>query len=217
MALSFATRFNADLLEQNYESWRKDPASVDSTWSAFFEGFELGNVQAGKNGHGGGAQKGAGTEDAPLQTRVDGLVYAYRTLGHTISQLDPLSKVRPENPLLSLRELGFDEKDLDLSVSSKFYLGGRQMKLREMIGSLEATYCATIGAEFMHIQNPRVRNWLRERLESRVTDYRIPADTQRRILKQLLAVESFEHFLHTKYVGQKRFSMEGGEALIVAL
>src|SRR5262249_14923569 len=127
------------------------------------------------------------------------------------------SKVRPENPLLSLRELGFDEKDLDLTVSSKFYLGGRQMKLREMIASLEATYCATIGAEFMHIQNPRVRNWLRERLESRVTDYKIPVETQRRMLQQMFAVESFERFLHTKYVGQKRFSMEGGESMIVAL
>src|SRR3954469_6041365 len=98
MAISFANRFNADLLEQNYEQWRKDPGSVDSTWAAFFEGFELGNVQSGKNGHGGTAQKGAaagGVQDAPLQTRVDGLVYAYRTLGHTIAQLDPLSEARP--------------------------------------------------------------------------------------------------------------------------
>jgi 2-oxoglutarate dehydrogenase E1 component len=218
MAISFANRFNADLLEQNYEQWRKDPGSVDSTWAAFFEGFELGNVALGKNGHAaGGTQGAAGTVDTPLQTRVDGLVYAYRTLGHTISQLDPLSKVRPENPLLSLRELGFSEKDLDLSVTSKFFLGGRQMKLREMIAGLEAIYCSTIGAEFMHIQNPRVRNWLRERLESRPGEYRIPAETQRRQLKQMLAVETFEKFLHTKYVGQKRFSMEGGESMIVAL
>src|SRR5687768_2162337 len=135
MATSFANRFNADLLDQNYERWRKDPASVDPTWSAFFEGFELGSVQS-KNGAA-AAQKGATTPAGdPLQTRIDGLVYAYRTLGHTIAWLDPLAEERPQNPLLSLRELGFSEKDLELPVSSPFFLGGRRMKLREMIGGL---------------------------------------------------------------------------------
>ncbi|EDY20048.1 2-oxoglutarate dehydrogenase, E1 subunit [Chthoniobacter flavus Ellin428] len=218
MAISFANRFNADLLDQNYERWRKDPASVDSTWAAFFEGFELGSVQP-KNGAA-AAQAGApvaATADAPLQTRVDGLVYAYRTLGHTIANLDPLAHERPQNPLLSLRELGFDEKDLDLTVSSKFLLGGKRMKLREMIGALERIYCGPIGTEFMHIQNPRVRNWLREKIENRPAESSTEQEVQRRILRQLVKVESFEHFLHTKYQGQKRFSLEGGESLITAL
>ena len=114
--------------------------------------------------------------DSPLQTRVDGLVYAYRTLGHTIANLDPLMHERPQNPLLSLRELGFEEKDLELTVSSKFLLGDKQMKLREMIAELEAIYSGPIGAEFMHIQNPRVRNWLREKIEGRVG---IPAPPRR--------------------------------------
>jgi len=217
MAISFANRFNADLLDQNYERWRKDPASVDPTWSAFFEGFELGSVQP-KNGAA-PAQNGAAatTTDAPLQTRVDGLVYAYRTLGHTIARLDPLQDERPQNPLLSLRELGFEEKDLDLSVSSKFLLGGQRMKLREMLTALERIYCGPIGAEFMHIQNPRVRNWVREKIEGRPAEASVPAEVQRRVLRQLVKVESFEHFLHTRYQGQKRFSLEGGEALITAL
>ncbi len=215
MAISFATQFNAELIDQNYERWRKDPASVDATWGAFFEGFELGSVVP-KNGA--AAQKnGADGAEVPLQTRVDGLVYAYRTLGHTTARLDPLAANRPENPLLSLRELGFDTKDLDLSVSSKFLFGGKKMKLREMIAELEKIYCGPIGAEFMHIQNPRVRNWVRERLESRPDDYGQTVETRRRMLRQLLSVESFEHFLHTRFVGQKRFSIEGGESLIVAL
>ena len=136
MAISFANRFNADLLEENYQRWRVDPASVDSTWSAFFEGFELGSV-ALKNGAAAGP---APSSDAPLQTRVDGLVYSYRTLGHTIAQLDPLAQERPENPLLSLRELGFTEKDFDLTVSTKYFLGGKPMKVREMIAALQAIY-----------------------------------------------------------------------------
>ena len=216
MAISFANRFNADLLDQNYERWRKDPASVDSTWSAFFEGFELGAVQS-KNGASASTNGASAAKEDPLQTRVDGLVYAYRTLGHTIANLDPLAHERPQNQLLSLRELGFDEKDLDLPVSSKFLLGGQRMKLREMIAALERIYCGPIGTEFMHIQNPRVRNWLREKIESRAPESSTPPDVQRRILRQLVKVESFEHFLHTKYQGQKRFSLEGGESLITAL
>jgi 2-oxoglutarate dehydrogenase E1 component len=216
MAISFANRSNADLLDQNYERWRKDPASVDPVWSAFFEGFELGSVQS-KNGAAAAQAGAATTHEAPLQTRVDGLVYTYRTLGHTIACLDPLADERPQNPLLSLRELGFAEKDLDLTVSSPFFLGGQRMKLRELIGALENIYSNHIGTEFMHIQNPRVRNWIREKIESRPPDSAVPAELQRRILRELAKVESFEHFLHTKYQGQKRFSLEGGESLITAL
>ncbi len=214
MATSFANRFNADLLEENYQRWQNDPTSVDPNWSAFFEGFELGAVSL-KNGA--GAPAAAGTSDGPLQTRIDGLAYAYRTLGHTIADLDPLAKNPPENPLLSLRELGFDEKDLDLSVSTKYFLGGKTMKLREMIAALRRIYSERIGAEFMHIQNPRVRNWLREKLEVRPSEAPVPPEIQRRMLRTLMKVEAFEHFLHTKYKGQKRFSLEGGESLMVIL
>ena len=226
MALSFANRSNADLLDQNYQNWRNDPASVDATWSAFFEGFELGSVHskngAAAAGSGGGAgvqRDGAGMAavDAPLQTRVDGLVYAYRTLGHTIANLDPLMDERPQNPLLSLRELGFEEKDMEITVSSKFLFGDKKMKLRAMIADLEAIYSGPIGAEFMHIQNPRVRNWLREKIEARVVNPGPSSEVQLRMLRQLVKVESFEHFLHTRYQGQKRFSLEGGETLITAL
>ncbi|MES2572040.1 MAG: 2-oxoglutarate dehydrogenase E1 component, partial [Verrucomicrobiota bacterium] len=218
MAISFANRFNVDLLEESYSRWQKDPASVDPTWAAFFEGFELGSVQASQQESAGAVDPAAvaastASADAPLQTRVDGLVYAYRTLGHTIAQLDPLAKARPENPMLSLRELGFEPKDLDLEVSSKFFMGGRRMRLREIIGALESIYCGHIGAEFMHIQNPRVRNWVREKIESGLGQYTVPVETQRRMLRQIHSVETFEHFLHTRYVGQKRFSIEGGESL----
>jgi 2-oxoglutarate dehydrogenase E1 component len=228
MAISFATQFNADLIEQNYERWRKDPQAVDSTWAAFFEGFELGSVVKKNDGAAAGATNGASAAAAspaaqkdgaeePLQTRVEGLVYAYRTLGHTMAALDPIAKVRPENPMLSLRELGFDESDLDREVRCKSFLGGQAMRLREMIAALEKIYCGSIGAEFMHIQNPRVRTWVRERFEGRMAAPALSVETQRRILRQILSVETFEHFLHTRYVGQKRFSAEGGESMIVAL
>ena len=104
---------NLDLIEENYRRWQKDPESVDSSWSAFFEGFELGNLRMRNGAAAAAAARVARRGESPLQTRVDGLVYAYRTLGHTIARLDPLAEKRPENPLLSLRELGFSEKDLD--------------------------------------------------------------------------------------------------------
>ena len=221
MRTSLVNAFNAGLLDENYERWQRDPASVDATWSAFFEGFELG--ASGKNGAGTKAatepraQAETETTELPLQTRVEGLVYAYRTLGHTIARLDPLSDERPDQPLLSLRELGFSEKDLDLIVSSRFFKGGQKMRLREMIAGLRAIYSDMIGVEFVHIQNPRVRNWIRDRVEARPLPTTTPTEDQKAVLRTLLEAESFEHFLHTRYVGQKRFSLEGAESLMVIL
>ncbi|HWN23785.1 MAG TPA: 2-oxoglutarate dehydrogenase E1 component, partial [Candidatus Sulfotelmatobacter sp.] len=145
------------------------------------------------------------------------LVYAYRTLGHTIARLDPLLDKRRENPLLTLRELGFSEKDLDLRVSSKFFFDNRQMTLREMIATLESIYASAIGSEFMHIQNTRVRNWVLHRLESRPAKMEAPRAVQVALLRTLLEAESFEVFLHGHYVGQKRFSLQGAESLMVIL
>src|SRR5947209_1235185 len=122
MRPSFATRLNLDLLEENYDRWQKDPEALDSAWSAFFEGFELGNIEK-KNG----AAVATKAADVSLGTRVDGLVYTYSTLGHTIARLNPLADKQPENPLLNLREFGFSETDLDRGVSSKFFLSGKPM------------------------------------------------------------------------------------------
>src|SRR5438128_8477507 len=161
MRPSFATRLNLDLLEENYRRWQENPESLDSGWSAFFEGFELGDFKERNGAATAPAQARADVREGLLQTRVDGLVYAYRTLGHTIARLDPLAEKRPQNSLLTLRELGFSEKDLDLPVSSKFFLGDKKMTLREMLRALEGIYADPIGTEFMHIQNTRSRNWVR--------------------------------------------------------
>ena len=218
MRPSIATRANLDLLEENYQRWQENPESVDSGWSAFFEGFELGNLP---QRNGAVAVKGAPPRAEPgegsLQTRVDGLVYAYRTLGHTIALVNPLAEKRPENSSLTLRELGFNEKDLDLRVSSKFFLDNKEMTLREMIARLQKIYAGSIGAEFMHIQNTRIRNWVRHRLESRADKYSTPRQVQVALLRMLMEADSFEVFLHSRYVGQKRFSLQGAESLMVIL
>ena len=217
MRPSFATRGNLDLIDENYRRWEKNPDSVDTTWRAFFEGFELGNTPP---------RNGAATVVAPtrtaapessLEARVDGLVYAYRTLGHTIARVNPLADTRPENSLLTLRELGFSEKDLDLQVASKFFLNNKKMTLRVMIAALEEIYADTIGTEFQHIQNPRIRNWVRDRIELRPAKHHASTQVEIALLRVLLESEAFEVFLHTRYVGQKRFSLQGAESLIVIL
>ena len=216
MSTSIATRANLHLLEENYRRWQENPESVDSGWSAFFQGFELGNLSR-RNGASVPAAKTGEARESPLQTRIDGLVYAYRILGHTIARLNPLAEKRPENPLLTLRELGFSEKDLDLRVSSKFFFDNQPMALREMIALLERIYADTIGSEFMHIQNTRIRDWVRHRLESRPPKQETPREVQIALLRALLEAESFEVFLQTRYVGQKRFSLQGAESLMIIL
>src|SRR5213595_3159482 len=213
MRTSIAARANLELIEENYRRWRQNPESVDSGWAAFFEGFELGETPE----RDGAVAKPVEVRESSLQSRVDGLVYAYRTLGHTIARLDPLLDKRRENPLLTLRELGFSEKDLDLRVSSKFFFGNRQMTLRETIAALENIYAGSIGSEFMHIQNTRIRNWVLHRLESRPAKLEAPRGVQMALLRALLEAESFEIFLHAHYVGQKRFSLQGAESLMVIL
>src|SRR5437870_13348408 len=216
MPTSIAARANLELIDQNYQRWQEDPASVDPSWSAFFEGFELGNLPQ-RNGAAATAAPRAGVRESPLQTRIDGLVYAYRTLGHTIARVNPLAEKRPENPSLTLRELGFSEKDLDLRVSSKFFADNEEMTLREMIARLQKIYADSIGAEFMHIQNTRMRNWVLHRLESRPDKHSTPRQVKIALLRALMEAESFEVFLHSRYVGQKRFSIQGAESLMVIL
>ena len=213
MRTSIDARANLHLIEEKYRLWQQNPGSVDSGWSAFFEGFELGNVPERNGAIEGDVQ----AREAALQTRVDGLVYAYCTLGHTIARMDPLEETRPKNPLLRLSEFGFTDSDLDLRVSSKFFLDNRQMTLREMAAGLERIYADSIGSEFMHIQDPRVREWIRRRLETRPHKHSTPRAVQVALLRALLEAESFEIFLHTRYVGQKRFSLQGAETLLVAL
>src|SRR6476659_5175100 len=213
MRTSIDARANLHLIEEKYRLWQENPDSVDSGWSAFFEGFELGNLPE-RNG---AAEAGVEAREAALQTRVDGLVYAYCSLGHTIARVDPLEETRPTNPLLRLSEFGFTDSDLDLRVSSKFFLDNRPMTLRDMVAGLDRIYADSIGSEFMHIQDPHIREWIRRRLETRPHKRSTPRAVQVALLRALLEAESFEIFLHTRYVGQKRFSLQGAETLMVAL
>ena len=218
MSASFTARWNEAVLDENYEKWRRDPSSVSADWGSFFEGFDLGyqRFQKVRPGAAGAPADAASSGESSIQSRVEALIYTYRTLGHTASKLNPLGEEKPCQPLLELKEFGLSDSDLDAVVSSRSFRDGKPMKLREIIAELQAIYCDTLGVEYMHIQNTAIRHWVRDRVEHRVG----PADTSTphyRILRTLHKAESFENFIHTTYVGSKRFSLEGGESMMVAL
>ena len=221
MSHTIPARANVDLIDQKYADWKQDPKSVDETWAMFFEGFELGLTQPISIGKTGkiddpGAEVVGGL-DMATRARIVSMVHQYRSLGHTAAWLDPLEETPPLQPLLSLDELGFLPEHLEEEVSTQFYEGGRRMKLGEMIDRLERTYCSKVGFEYMHIQTPDVREWIRERIESRIEQPEPDIDSKKSALGWLAEAELFERFLHRKYVGQKRFSLEGGDSLMVAL
>lgn len=216
MSSTVSARLNAELLENNYALWKNDPHSVDATWGAFFEGFELGLVQPPKK-DGAARPASLSSGDISFRAKVADMVFAFRALGHTAVWLDPLSTQPPEQPALSLEALGFSREDLGAEVATQFFKNGQPMLLGAMIDQLRAIYCDRIGFEFAHIQNAGVREWLLERIENRPVEAGADAAAKENVLRWLVEAESFERFLHTKYVGQKRFSIEGGESLMVAL
>jgi 2-oxoglutarate dehydrogenase E1 component len=218
MKTSYLNDWNADLLDEYYERWKQDPASVDSSWSAFFEGFELGS-SPNRNGKFAvvPGEEATSAEGEHLQNLVDGLVYNYRILGHTQANVDPLTPSPPETSALTLTALGLDDVPLETVVSSRFFQKSRQMTLREMIETLKLIYCGPIGAEFMHIQNETTREWVRDRIEGRISLPPPDAASQVNLLRCLMEAETFEQFVHTKFIGQKRFSLQGAESLMVIL
>jgi 2-oxoglutarate dehydrogenase E1 component len=199
----FATRWNTGALETAYERWRTDPRSVDESWRLFFEGFELG--------------RGADGRQTRVQTDIVRLIDGYRDLGHFLAHLDPLSERKSSYPLLELSEFGLSAADLDRPFDTHHFLGLSQGTLRELLAALRETYCRTIGVEYMHIQDTRIRHWLQERMEPRRNQPNFQRRRKIRILMNLHFAELFEKFLHTRYVGQKRFSLEGAETLIPLL
>ena len=214
---TIANRWNADLIDDHYETWRTSPQSLDSEWRAFFEGFELAQDTVKHNGDISNIEPSRADSDATKQARAIGLIYAYRSIGHTIAQFNPIAKERPTNPRLTLERLGFEASDLDRVFHTGNYLGGAEMTLRELIERLERTYCHNIGLEYIHIQETPKRRWIQARIEPECFVPRFTKEEKHRILSTIMHAEDFENFLQTRYVGQKRFSLEGGEALIACL
>jgi len=218
---------NAAFIEQMYEDYLADPASVSPAWKQYFdslEGREAGDVphslvmqrvQLAAKLQAVNAPVPVGEEHAQGQGGVRKLVTAYRSRGHLQADLDPLDMApRTPAPDLELAFHSLSNADLDTEFSTQTFFGPERMKLKDLLTRLKATYCGSIGAEFMHIADADQRRWMYERMEKAAGAYPLSQDEKRRALERLTAAEGLERFLHTKYVGQKRFSLEGGESLI---
>ncbi|MFI4896345.1 MAG: 2-oxoglutarate dehydrogenase E1 component, partial [Phycisphaerales bacterium JB059] len=231
--------WNAEFLDEQYRQYQQDPGSVPDDLRAFFQGFDLANAGELDLSPGAGPSSGRATESRPpaptgpvritpgagrpagrashFQAVVDDLIGAYRDHGHLAAKIDPFGKERPRPATLTLEYHGLTEQDMDRPVDAEALGVKGELPLREIIDRLEMTYCSTIGVEFMHIQDEEMRAWLLERFERTGGRLELTRPQRAHILEQLVQSELFEKFLGKRYPGEKRFSLEGAEALIPLL
>jgi 2-oxoglutarate dehydrogenase E1 component len=233
-SLDAILRANPDYVDSLYRQFLEDPESVDPTWALFFAGFQW-------KGDGVGAENGtdrAATETGngrPIELTSSGaipegvapteaahlrcydLVHTYREFGHLIAELDPLGRGSREHPVLALSEFGFTEADLDQIVECSAYKGLQKGTLAEFLEALKATYCGTIGVEYMDVADTDEREWLQTRMEPDRNDPKLSPEQKRAVLRQLLAADTFEETLQRRFPVAKRFSLEGGTTLIPLL
>lgn len=225
---------NAPYVEQLYESFLHDPNSVDAAWRSFFETLPRVNGIAVDVPHapvreffrrlprdGRALRRHAGAPAAALdekQIRVLQLINAYRFRGHQSADLDPIELLeRPAVSDLALEHYGLTEADLDTVFDTGSLVGPKKATLREMLDILTRAYCGTIGADYMHITDTAEKRWIQNRLEGTRGRPEFSVETKKMLLERLAAAEGLERYLHTKYVGQKRFSLEGADSLIPML
>ncbi|MFQ5446684.1 MAG: thiamine pyrophosphate-dependent enzyme, partial [Saprospiraceae bacterium] len=216
---SFVFNAHPSYIESLYQQYRLNPESVEEGWRVFFKGFEF-----SMSGNGNGATAEAATpaisdEHLLNELRVLALILGYRARAHLLSTTNPLKKRKNRYPFLELADFKLSEKDLDRRFLAGKHIGLPNATLREIIARLKMVYCGNIGFEFHHIQDRNKRRWLKDRIEKHNPGnyFNLSIEEKKRILEKLNGATIFERFLHTKFVGQKRFSLEGGETTIAAL
>jgi 2-oxoglutarate dehydrogenase E1 component len=214
--------FNAhpQYIDSLYKSFQQDPSSVEQGWRLFFEGFEFG--QQGNGQSAGSIPAVAPLSDAIKEFGVMSIIHGFRNRGHLLSTTNPIRQRRDRRPHLDLADYHLSEDDLGKVFQAGMEIGMPDSTLDAILQHLRLIYCGDIGFEFAHIENREKRMWLKERIERRpglgvTDDYGLDLTSKKRILEKLNGAVVFERFLHTKYVGQKRFSLEGGETTIPAL
>ncbi len=218
--MTYTGPWSTEYIEQQYRLWQQDPESVGKDWQFFFQGFELGLTEKPARAEEPSAEEGVcepcDEESVRKQSKVEALVYRYRDIGHLLSCLDPLAACPTDHPLLNAKAFGLEEADMD----RRFYIPGlsenreQRMTLREAINHLRQTYCRSVGVEYMHLQDPAERKWLRERMEATQNRPAFSGDEKTRIFRKLTEASRFEQFIHRKYLGQKRFSVEGADVIV---
>ncbi|SHI85071.1 2-oxoglutarate dehydrogenase E1 component [Aquimarina spongiae] len=219
---SFLNAAHTAFFAELYDQYLQSPDSVEPSWRAFFQGFDFGLENADGFGETIYVEKETqGTiavpENVQKEFQVVRLIDAYRTRGHLFTKTNPVRERRKYTPTLALENFGLSQSDLNTVFNAGEIIGIGPNTLSNIVVHLEKIYCDAIGIEYMYIRNPEEREWIQARVNFNTNRTKFSADQKKHILKKLNQAVSFENFLHTKYVGQKRFSLEGGESLIPAL
>ena len=209
--LSYLNGANAEYIESLYQSYKEDPNSVEFGWQKFFEGFDFGRGSSGVT------VSSETPEHFLKEINVLNLINGYRQRGHLFTKTNPVRERRVHLPTLALENFGLGEADLDVVFNSGVEIGIGAAKLKDIVALLKKTYCSSIGVEYKYLRTPEVLRWLEDKMESVQNTPNFSIDEKRRVLKKLNEAVSFENFLGTKFLGQKRFSLEGAESLIPAL
>ena len=212
---SFLNAAHTGYFAQMYDQYHQQPDSVEPSWRAFFQGFDFG-VENSQEGFSSETETGV-PEHLQKEFKVVQLVDGYRKRGHLFTKTNPVRDRRTYNPNLSIENFGLSHTDLGVVFNAGDIMGIGPSTLADIVAHLERVYCESIGVEYMYIRNQEKLNWIQQRLHVNDNHPKFSQEQKKHILKKLNQAVSFENFLHTKYVGQKRFSLEGGESLIPAL
>ncbi len=217
---SFIANAHPSFIESMYEQYQKDPNLVEEGWRHFFKGFEFASSANGNGASNGGASKTASTQNLDKEFGVMSIIHGFRDRGHLLSTTNPIRNRRDLKPHLDLADYKLEQSDLNKVFAAGEEIGLKNATLQQIIDKLQNIYCKNIGFEYAHIENREKRMWLRTKIEEhdrKKAGYGLSIEKKKRILEKLNGAVGFEKFLHTKYVGQKRFSLEGGETAIPAL
>ncbi len=206
---SFLNNSDPAAIEEIYRAFKNKPESVDESWRKFFEGFDFAVTSY--------TQKTGVDVITPKEFKVLNLIDDYRKRGHLFTLTNPVRKRRSYKPTLELENYGLSEADLDVFFEAGSEVGIGKSKLRDIIGMLDQTYCRSLGVEYMYVRNTEIVKWLKDKMEPIRNTPSYTESDKRFILKKLIRAVGFEKFLHKKFPGQKRFSLEGAESLIPAL
>jgi 2-oxoglutarate dehydrogenase E1 component len=207
---SYLNAVDPILIEEQYKLFLENPQSVEEGWRQFFEGFEFAQKHYPSRKEPEGAVY-------PSEFKVINLINAYRQRGHLFTKTNPVRTRRSYSPTLDLENFGLSKDDLNRTFEAGHEIGIGKASLKAIIDHLQETYCQSVGAEYTYIRNPEVRLWLQEKMEKSKNNYPFTQEDRQYIYRDLARAVSFEKFIHKKFPGQKRFSLEGAEALIPAL
>ena len=214
---SFLSNTEISVVEDLYQKFKENPENVDFGWKKFFEGYEFSITNYKKSSSQQKTENAITNIDYSTEFKVVNLILAYRLRGHLFTKTNPVRKRRQYSPTLDIENFGLSNDDLQKKFDAGNLIGTGNDTLQNIINHLQNTYCRSIGVEFTFIRVPEIVEWLRSRMESNQNTPDFDKEQKLRILDSLNKAVVFEEFLHTKFVGQKTFSLQGGEPLIPAL